>query len=37
MSFRCTIQWFDICIPYKMIAVVSLVTMCHHTKLVQYY
>jgi len=35
--FRCTTQWFDICIHYDMIITVNLVTIHHHTKSLQYY
>ena len=34
--FRQATKWFDICIHYEMITV-SLVTICPHTKLLQYY
>ena len=37
ISFRHTAEWFDICIHYKMITVISLVTICPCTDLLQYY
>ena len=37
ISFRCTIQRFRIFIHYDISALLSLITMCHHTKLLQYY
>ena len=37
ISFRCTTQWFNIDIHYGMITIISLVTIHHHTKLIQYY
>ena len=36
ISFRCTTQWFEIFRCYKIITRVSPVTICHHTKLLQY-
>ena len=37
VSFKCTTSWFDICIHYEMITMVSLVTICPHKKLLQFY
>ena len=31
VCFRCTTQWFDICIYWEIITTVSLVNICHHT------
>ena len=32
-SFRCTTQWFNIYMHCELIITISLVTICHHTKL----
>ena len=37
ISFRCMTLWFNIYIPYELMTKISLVTICHHTKLPQYY
>ena len=37
VSSRCTTYPFDISIHYKIITTVSLVTICHHAKLLQYH
>ena len=37
LDHQCTSWWFNIYIYYKMITTVSLVIICHHTKLLQYY
>ena len=37
VSFKCTAKWLDICIHYEVITTISLVTICPHTKLLQYY
>ena len=31
VTFRCTTKWFDVCIYYKMITIMSLVNICHHS------
>ena len=33
VSSYCTTQWFDISIHFKMLTTVSLVTVCHHAKI----
>ena len=33
VSFRYSTGWLDICLPYEMIAIISLITICPHTKL----
>ena len=37
VSSWCTIWWFDISIHYKIINMISLVTICHHTKILHYF
>ena len=37
VSSRCTAKWLGICIHYKVITTINLVTICPHTKLLQYY
>ena len=37
ISFRYTTYWFNIFVHYKMNPTISLLTICHHTKLLQYY
>lgn len=35
ISFMCTTQWFDICVFCELLTTISLVTICHHTELMQ--
>ena len=37
IGFRCTTQWFDNDIHHEMLITISVVTICHHTKLLQYH
>ena len=36
-SFRCSTQWLDIYTHHEIIITINLVTICRHTKLLQYY
>ena len=36
ISFRCTTEWLDIYITYKVISLLRLVPIWHHTQLLQY-
>lgn len=37
VSFRCIVWWFHNYIHNEMLTMISVVTLCHHTKLLQYY
>ena len=37
ISFRCTTEWFNVYLHYKMITLIRLVIVWHHTNVLQYF